>query len=170
MAKFCFWELPGIFFLTFLICSWLNPWIWKANCTQDTYYYHKKFKEKNKGGDYYRRKTKNLHKVIVDHMQMKGRRGERQEELKLYLTNPQEVATVHHSQPAQHSQQAPSCTCRQADLCLARVPTWQLPEGRCCVLGIFFPKGSAQPGTWKVLGKCSINEKKGINNKWASSA
>ena len=41
----------------------------------------KSLKRKNKGGDYYRRKTKNLHKVIVDYMKMKGQ-GKRQEELK----------------------------------------------------------------------------------------
>ena len=44
----------------------------------------KSLKRKNKGGDYYRRKTKNLHKVIVDYMKMKGQ-GKRQEELKLHL-------------------------------------------------------------------------------------
>ena len=59
----------------------------------------KSLKRKNKGGDYYRRKTKNLHKVIIDYMKMKGR-GERQEELKLRLANPREGAAAHHLQPA----------------------------------------------------------------------
>lgn len=80
-------------------------------------------------------------------MKTKGRGGERQEELKLRLATPQEGATAHHPQPAQHPLQAPSCTCGQGDLCWVRVPTWQLPEGKGCVLGIFFPKRSAHPGT-----------------------
>ena len=56
-------------------------------------------KRENKGGDCYRRKTKNLHKVTVDYMKMKGGGGERQEEMKLLLANPQEGATARHSQP-----------------------------------------------------------------------
>ena len=55
-------------------------------------------KRENKGGDCYRRKTKNLHKVTVDCMKMKGGGGERQEEMKPRSANPQEGATARHSQ------------------------------------------------------------------------
>ena len=46
LAKFCSGKLSGTFFLIFLIHSWLNPQMWKANCTHDTYYYHNRFKER----------------------------------------------------------------------------------------------------------------------------
>ena len=66
-------------------------------------------KRKNEGGDYYRKKTKNLHEVIIDYMKMKGRGSERQEELKPCLANPRKGhLRSTHSRPSAPSRLPPA--------------------------------------------------------------
>ena len=101
-AKFCFWELSGIFFLIFLICSWLNPRIWKANCTHDTYYYYKKFKEKKQRRGLLKEKDQKPSQGNNRSYENERPRRWEAEELKPRLATPQEGATAQHPQPAQH--------------------------------------------------------------------
>lgn len=49
-GQVCSGKLSGICFLIFLIHSWLNPRMWKANWTHNTHYYHKFKEEKQRRG------------------------------------------------------------------------------------------------------------------------